>query len=138
MINVNRAQFIKLNAITNKDKKLESKFNLKELIKSLKEQAENYVKKDEYYSQIDVGCPNSDSKYYAKGIAFSIQKDTSATDKHMLRVSMLHPSMQVEHSKPLAYGSKDEIVKYLKDEKSLKQIEEKLDILSEELKNNQT
>ncbi len=136
MIEANKAICIKLNPVIKKDKKLEQKFNLKELIKSLKEQAENYVKKDEYYSQIDVGCPNNDPKYYAKGIAFSIQKDTSATDKHMLRVSMLHPSMQVENSKPLAYGSKDEIVKYLKDEKSIKQIEEKLNTLSEELKNN--
>lgn len=136
MIEANKAICIKLNPVIKKGKNLESKFNLKELIKSLKEQAENYVKKDEYYSQIDVGCPNNDPKYYAKGIAFSIQKDTSATDKHMLRVSMLHPSMQIENSKPLAYGSKDEIVKYLKDEKSIKQIEEKLDILSEELKNN--
>lgn len=136
MVNVNRAQFIKLNPIAKKDKILEIKFNLKELIKKLTSQAENYVKKDEYYSQIDVGCPNNDPKYYGKGIAFSIQKDTSATDKHMLRVSMLHPSMQVENSKPLAYGNKEEIVKFLKDEKSIKQIEEKLDILSEELKNN--
>jgi len=136
MVNVNRAQFIKLNPVIKKDKKLENKFNLKEIIKKLTAQAENYVKKDEYYSQIDVGCQNYDPKYYAKGIAFSIQKDTSVTDKHMLRVSMLHPSMQIEHSKPLAYGNKEEIVKFLKDEKSIKQIEEKLNTLSEELKNN--
>ena len=54
----------------------------------------------------------------------------------MLWVSMLHPSMQIENSKPLAYGNKEEIVKFLKDEKSIKQIEEKLNTLSEELKNN--
>ena len=136
MVNINKAQYIKLNQTVKKDRKLEQKFNLKDLISKLTAQAENYIKKDDYYSQIDVGCQNSDPRYYAKGIAFSIQKDSSATDKHMLRVSMLHPSMQVENSKPLAYGSKDEIVKYLKDEKSLKEIKEKLDILSEELKNN--
>ncbi len=136
MIDSNKAIYIKLNPVVKRGKKLEQKFNLKELIKKLTAQAQNYVKKDEYYSQIDVGCPNNDPKYYARGIAFSIQKDTSATDKHMLRVSMLHPSMQVENSKPLAYGSKEEILKYLKDEKSIKQIEEKLDTLSEELKNN--
>lgn len=136
MINTNKAILIKLNPINKKEKKVNQKFNLKELIEELTAKAENYIKKDEYYSQIDVGCQNYDPKYYAKGIAFSIQKDTSAIDRHMLRVSMLHPSMQIEHSKPLAYGSKDEIIKYLKDKKSLEQIKEKLDTLSEELKNN--
>lgn len=136
MIEPNKAICIKLNPIVNKGKKLEQKFNLKELITKLTTQAQNYVKKDEYYSQIDVGCQNNDPKYYAKGIAFSIQKDNSETDKHLLWVSMLHPSMQVENSKPLAYGSKEEIIKYLEDEKSIKQIEEKLAKLSEELKNN--
>ena len=136
MVNINKAQYIKLNPTVKKDKKLEQKFNLKDLISKLTAQAENYIKKDEYYSQIDVGCQNNDSQYFAKGIAFSIQKDNSAKDKHMLWVSMLHPSMQVENSKPLAYGSKEEILKFLKNEKSLKEIKEKLDILSEELKNN--
>ena len=136
MIHINKAQIVNLNPTINKDKKLSQNFNLKELIKKLTSQAENYIKKDEYYRQIDVGCEANDPKYYAKGIAFSIQKDNTAQDKHMLWVSMLHPSMQVENSKPLAYGNKEEIVKFLKDEKSLKQIEEKLNTLSEELKNN--
>ena len=136
MIHINKAQIVNLNPTINKDKKLSQNFNLKELIKKLTSQAENYIKKDEYYRQIDVGCEANDPKYYAKGIAFSIQKDNTAQDKHMLWVSMLHPSMQVENSKPLAYGNKEEIVKFLKDEKSLKQIEEKLNTLSEELKKN--
>lgn len=135
MVSINKAQIIKLNPIKEKDKKLEQKFNLKELIKKLTIQAENYIKKSEYYSQIDIGCPNNDPRYYAKGIAFTIQKDNSVQDKHLLWVSMLHPSMEVENTKPLAYGSKEEIIKFLKDEKSLKQIEEKLNILSEELIN---
>lgn len=136
MVHINKAQIVNLNPTINKDKKLSQNFNLKELIKKLTSQAENYIKKDEYYRQIDVGCEANDPKYYAKGIAFSIQKDNTAQDKHMLWVSMLHPSMQIENSKPLAYGNKEEIVKFLKDEKSLKQIEEKLNTLSEELKNN--
>ena len=136
MVHINKAQIVNLNPTINKDKKLSQNFNLKELIKKLTSQAENYIKKDEYYRQIDVGCEANDPKYYAKGIAFSIQKDNTAQDKHMLWVSMLHPSMQVENSKPLAYGNKEEIVQFLKDEKSLKQIEEKLNTLSEELKNN--
>lgn len=136
MVHINKAQIVNLNPTINKDKKLSQNFNLKELIKKLTSQAENYIKKDEYYRQIDVGCEANDPKYYAKGIAFSIQKDNSAQDKHMLWVSMLHPSMQIENSKPLAYGNKEEIVKFLKDEKSLKQIEEKLNTLSEELKKN--
>ena len=136
MVHINKAQIVNLNPTINKDKKLSQNFNLKELIKKLTSQAENYIKKDEYYRQIDVGCEANDPKYYEKGIAFSIQKDNTAQDKHMLWVSMLHPSMQVENSKPLAYGNKEEIVKFLKDEKSLKQIEEKLNTLSEELKNN--
>ncbi len=136
MVHINKAQIVNLNPTINKDKKLSQNFNLKELIKKLTSQAENYIKKDEYYRQIDVGCEANDPKYYAKGIAFSIQKDNTAQDKHMLWVSMLHPSMQIENSKPLAYGNKEEIVKFLKDEKSLKQIEEKLNTLSEELKKN--
>lgn len=136
MVHINKAQIVNLNPTINKDKKLSQNFNLKELIKKLTSQAENYIKKDEYYRQIDVGCEANDPKYYAKGIAFSIQKDNSAQDKHMLWVSMLHPSMQIENSKPLAYGNKEEIVKFLKDEKSIKQIEEKLNTLSEELKKN--
>lgn len=136
MVHINKAQIVNLNPTINKDKKLSQNFNLKELIKKLTSQAENYIKKDEYYRQIDVGCEANDPKYYAKGIAFSIQKDNTAQDKHMLWVSMLHPSMQIENSKPLAYGNKEEIVKFLKDEKSIKQIEEKLNTLSEELKNN--
>lgn len=135
MIDANKAITIKLNPIIQKGKKLE-KFNLKEIISKITAQAENYIKKEEFYSQINVGCENKDPKYYAKGIAFSIQKDVSENDRHMLRVSMLHPSMQIENTKPLAYGKKDEILKFLKDEKSLKQIAEKLDALSEELKNN--
>ena len=136
MVHINKAQIVNLNPTINKDKKLSQNFNLKELIKKLTSQAENYIKKDEYYRQIDVGCEANDPKYYAKGIAFSIQKDNTAQDKHMLWVSMLHTSMQIENSKPLAYGNKEEIVKFLKDEKSIKQIEEKLNTLSEELKNN--
>ena len=135
MIDTSKAITIKLNPVTQKGKKLE-KFNLKEMISKITAQAENYIKKDEFYSQINVGCENKDPKYYAKAIALSIQKDVSESDKHMLRVSMLHPSMQVENRKPLAYGNKEEIVKFLKDEKSLKQIAEKLDAMSDELKNN--
>ncbi|MBP3846699.1 hypothetical protein J6I39_03005 [bacterium] len=135
MIDANKAIIIKLNPIVEKGKILE-KFNLKAMISKLLTQAENYVKKDEFYSQINVGCENKDPKYFAKGIAFSIQKNVSENDKHMLRVSMLHPSMQVENSKPLVYGDKETIIKFLKDESSLKQIEEKLEILSDELKNN--
>lgn len=135
MIDSNKAITIKLNPIIKKGKNLE-KFNLKNLISKITAQAENYIKKDEFYSQINVGVENKDPKYFAKGIAFSIQKDVSEKDRHMLRVSMLHPSMQIENSKPLAYGDKEAIVKFLKDENSLKQIEEKLKILSDELKNN--
>lgn len=135
MIDSNKAITIKLNPIIKKGKNLE-KFNLKNLISKITAQAENYIKKDEFYSQINVGVENKDPKYFAKGIAFSIQKDVSEKDRHMLRVSMLHPSMQIENSKPLAYGDKEAIVKFLEDENSLKQIEEKLKILSDELKNN--
>ena len=137
MIDTSKPLIIKLNpTYTKKDPKLEQKFNLKNIILKLTQQADNYIKKDDYYSQIDVGAQIEDPKYYAKGISFSIQKDSTEYDKHMLRVSMLHPSMQVESSKPLAYGDKETILKFLKDEKSLKIIEEKLKNLSEELKNN--
>ena len=135
MIDKNSAILIKLNPVTKKGKILENKFNLEDLIAKLTDQAKNYIKKDDYYRQIDVGCQVSDPKYCAKGIAFSIQKDSTEYDKHMLRVSMLHPSMEIESSKPLVYGNKDTILKYLKDENTIKQIEEKLKKLSDELEN---
>ena len=35
---------------------------------------------------------------------------------------MLHPTMQIELKRPIIYGSKDDILKFLKDNNSLKQI----------------
>ena len=72
---------------------------------------------------------------YCRAIAFNISKDAENKAKHTFEILMLHPTMQIEVKRPIIYGSKDDILKFLKDNNSLKQIMDDLTQMSEKLLN---
>ena len=83
------------------------------------------------YPSITEGTANFGEALKARGVAFKIYQDPEDMAKHMLEVSVLHPRQQIELTRPLVYGNKNNILDFLNDDRSydsaLKQIKEMCD-----------
>lgn len=129
----NKAKIIKLNPYKNNSvNKLNS--SLDNVLNNIVKRAEYEISDEHYYKKINETFNNSGLD--CKGIAFSISQDSDKFGGHLLEVSMLHPSMKKEVSRPLVYGNKKDIIEFLKNKNSLKTIKEDLDAMVEDLKHN--
>lgn len=129
----NKAKIIKLNPYkTNTVNNFNSSLN--KLLENITKRAEYEISDNHYYRKIDESFNNSGLN--CKGIAFSISQDSDKFGGHLLEVSMLHPSMKKEVSRPLAYGNKKDILDFLKKKESIKSIKEDLEGMVEDLIHN--
>lgn len=108
---------------------------LNQLVNNIKKRAEFEISDKNPYLAINEYFKNTDKKYNCRAIAMTISQDQPNKSKHLLEVSMLHPTMTIENKRPLAYGDKKTILNYL-DKLNVKELI-KTDIIpmSEKLKN---
>lgn len=106
---------------------------LKQLLKKVKNRAEYEVSDTSYYRAINENLSNSSDKLHCRAIALTISQDESQAAQHLLEVSMLHPSMMIEVKRPLAAGSKKDILKFLNSKDSMKTLQQDIAKMSEKL-----
>lgn len=131
---------IKLNNLNLKPAKVKGKElsistekKLVQILKKMHERAELETFDTSYYRTINEHLVNKDNQLCCKAIAFNISKDMDNKAKHKLEILMLHPTMNVEINRPLVYGSKEDILKFLADKNSVKQIMNDISQMSEKL-----
>ncbi len=131
---------IKLNNLNLKPAKVKGKElsistenKLVQILKKMHERAELEIFDTSYYRTINEHLVNKDNQLCCKAIAFNISKDMDNKAKHKLEILMLHPTMNVEINRPLVYGSKEDILKFLADKNSVKQIMNDISQMSEKL-----
>jgi len=114
--------------------------NTFDISKSIKTTLDKLVKRAEYemsddfhYKNIDESLVNDGKGLNCKALAFSISQDSDKYSGHLLEVSLLHKSMQRELTRPLVYGTKQQIVDFLKSKDVFKNIKKDIDELSNEL-----
>lgn len=125
---------IKLRTNSNKDKlsmSLEAK--LTNLLKTIKTRAEYEITDSNFYRTINEHLINKDKSLHCKSIALSVLQDEQKPGCHLLEISMLHPAMMIEVKRPLAAGSKEDILKFLNDKNSVKSLLQDVSQMSDKL-----
>ena len=110
--------------------KMDVPAKIRDLFKAMRLRVNEISDRSKYPSIIE-GTANLGETLKARGGAFKIYQDPEDMAKHMLEVSVLHPRQQIELTRPLVYGSKNNILNFLNDDRSynsaLRQIKEMCD-----------
>jgi hypothetical protein len=106
---------------------------LKMALSSLKDEARNYMSDTTYYRKINEEFRNDNHQIYAKAISLAIEQHPEVTNKHILKVTLLHPSMRVQGSTAIASGSKEDILKFLNDNKTEETLKNTINSISKTL-----
>jgi hypothetical protein len=110
--------------------KMDVPAKIRDLFKAMRLRV-NEISDRSKYPSITEGTANLGENLKARGVAFKIYQDPEDMAKHMLEVSVLHPRQQIELTRPLVYGSKNNIMDFLNDDRSynsaLRQIREMCD-----------
>lgn len=125
---------LKLKTNITKDKlpmSIEAK--LTNLVSAIKKRAEYEIKDNDFYRTINEHFINKDKKLCCKSVALSISQDEHKPAQHLLEISMLHPAMMIEVKRPLAAGSKSDILKFLDDKNTLKTVVKDVTQMSDKL-----
>lgn len=127
----NNAKIIKMNL------SYKSKFNLSEQIKAMLNEVLNIAKTDiseeRKYPIIIKKFENNDKRMNYKSLSFAVSQDSDKLTGHMLEVIMSHPSKDIGIKRPLAYGTKEQIVKFLEQKDSIKSVEKDITEMNSEL-----
>lgn len=107
--------------------------SIKASLEKLTKRAEYEMSDDFHYKNIDESFVNDGKGLNCKALAFTISQDSDKYSGHLLELSMLHKSMQKELTRPLAYGTKQQIVDFLKNKDAFKNIKKDIDDLNSEL-----
>lgn len=132
MIKLNNVN-LKPAKVKGKDLSMPTEKRLLQILKKMHDRAEYEVIDNAYYRTINEYIVNKDKQLFCSAIAFNISKDADNKAKHIFEISMLHPAMQIEVKRPLIYGSKDDILQFLNDKNSVKQIMDDISKMSEKL-----
>lgn len=127
MISFNKAKLIQLNPTQG------IKMNdniLKNMITKITASAREKMSDASPYSEISESVINNNKQY--KAIALNISQDEDKFNGHLLEVCVLDNSMR-EHKRPLAYGDANTILNYLSDKNILKNIQQDLKAILEEI-----
>jgi hypothetical protein len=109
--------------------------NLKAAIKSLKTNAKNYMSDTQFYREIIEDFRNDNNKIFAKAISLGIEQHPEEYNKHILKITILHPSMQIQSTRAIAAGNKDDILKALNNDNLEKTLKETIESISQNLEN---
>ena len=96
----------------------------KKVIEKIIEKAEQGIDDRAYYLPIEEFVQKFDAGAIAKSIKLKIVQDEENFTKHFLEVVMSAPNSRVDLTRPITYGNKDEILRFLKNPESLKLITE--------------
>jgi hypothetical protein len=133
MIKLDRKD-ININIIRNKGfQKMNFDDNLKAAIKSLKTNAKNYMSDSQFYREIIEDFRNDNNNIFAKAISLGIEQHPEEYNKHILKVTILHPSMQIQSTRAIAAGSKEDILKALDNENLEKTLKNTIESISKKL-----
>ncbi len=106
---------------------------LANMVKKITENASNLMSDTYYYRPINESFIHNNKDY--KAIALSISQDEDRFSGHMLEICVLDSKMK-EHKRPLIYGNKETLLKYLQDNNAVNNIKQDLDAILEEIKHN--
>ena len=127
----NNARIIKMNPLNKNN--LDVNKGIKDTLDKLLKRAEYELSDDFHYKDINECFSNDGKGLNCKALAFTISQDSDKFAGHMLEVSMLHKSMQRELTRPLAYGTKKDILDFLKNKESFKSIKKDIDEMNKEI-----
>lgn len=96
----------------------------KKVIEKILIKAEQGIDDRAYYLPIEEFVQKFDAGAIAKSIKLKIVQDEENFTKHFLEVVMSAPNSRVDLTRPITYGNKDEILRFLKNPESLKLITE--------------
>ena len=128
----NRAKIVNLRPTVNSKINNVNEF-LENCISKISKRAEYEISDSHYYQNIDEVFNFNNPDY--KKIIFNISQDDNNFSGHMLEITIQHPYMQLEATRPLAYGSKKDILEFLNDKKSLDTIKNDIEQMIKDLKN---
>lgn len=127
----NNAKIIKMNPLC------KSKYKLSEQIKAMINQVLDTAKKDiseeNKYPIIIKKFINNDKRMNYDSLSFAISQDSDKLTGHMLEVVMSHPNKDIGIKRPLAYGTKEQIIKFLEQSDSIKSVEKDVMEMNKEL-----
>lgn len=132
MINhlTNNAKIIKMTFCKTKD-------NFTQRINAMLNQVLNTAKTDiseeKRYPIIIKKFANNDKRMNYNSLSFTISQDSDKLTGHMLEVVLSHPSKDIGIKRPLAYGTKEHIIKFLEQKDSLKSVEKDILEMNNEL-----
>jgi hypothetical protein len=106
---------------------------LKAAIQTLKADAKNYMSDTQFYREISEDFRNDNNDIFAKAIAIGIEQHPEEYNKHLLKVTVLHPSMQIQSTRAIAAGTKEEILNALNDENLANELKTTIKAISENL-----
>lgn len=96
----------------------------KKVIEKILIKAEQGIDDKAYYLPIEEFVQKFDAGAVAKSIKLKIVQDEENFTKHFLEVVMSAPNSRVDLTRPITYGNKDDILRFLKNPESLKLITE--------------
>jgi len=86
--------------------------------------AEQDIDDKSYYLPIEEFLQNFETDANTKSIKLKIAQDEENFSKHFLEVVISNPNSQIDITRPITYGNKDDILRFLKNPESLKLITE--------------
>lgn len=133
MIRLDRNEFMKV-IKTQEKPKMDINNSISQLVNKVKNNAVNYVSDKNYYRSIDESIRNESDKLYCKAFGLSVEQTPDNKGRHFLTLNMLHPKMEIQTSRTLAAGNKQEIIEFLQSKDINTLIKNNLREMSENLK----
>lgn len=134
MIKFLKIQPVNTNSLKGKSP-LDINTELNKMLNTIKMRAEAMMSDKNYYNPINEYFQNTDKKLYCKSAALTISQDEADKAQHLLEVSILHPAMVLENKRPLACGTKNDILEFLKSPNALNIIKTDIEQMSDKFKN---
>ena len=94
----------------------------KKAIEEIIKKAEQDIDDKTYYLPIEEIVQNFDAGAVAKSIKLKIVQDEENFTKHFLEVVISNQNSKIDITRPITYGNKDDILRFLKNPESLKLI----------------
>lgn len=132
--NINQISNI-ANKTIGKDAVVEFEENLKKSVEKLKDRVMREIPDTGYFRGFAEDFKNTNENVYAKAISLAIQRDPVADGRAHLSVNLLHPTMFLNASSELAYGTREKILEVMNSPDFMKRITEKINKLSVKLQN---
>lgn len=134
MTKINNLNNINKTKISGKDIVMNLSDSLKKTVETMKNRVEKEIPDKGYFRNFAEDFANTDKDIFAKAVSLSIQRDTHNEGKAYLALNILHPTMMLNASSKLAYGTREDLLKALNDSNIIDKLENGVKNLSEKMK----